>query len=143
MTVCLLVYFLSVGSMSTLLDPLEDLPPGIAQYEDYHTIDWQREIARDRMRHRFIVGRWRAGQCFEKLKSAHDAWSGWICVLLVGCVAGEVLLVTYTCSCTYGRVLNLYCMNYFTILASKCTRPGGWFMQYHRGLRDCQTQLKD
>jgi len=74
--------------VTTLLDPLEDLPPGIAQYEDYHTIDWQREIARDRMRHRFIVGRWRKGQCFEKLKSAHDAWSGWICVLLVGCVAG-------------------------------------------------------
>jgi len=74
--------------MSTLLDPLEDLPPGIAQYEDYHTIDWQREIARDRMRHRFIVGRWRTGRCFEKLKSAHDAWSGWICVLLVGCIAG-------------------------------------------------------
>jgi len=78
--------------MSTLLDPLEDLPPGIAQYEDYHTIDWQREIARDRMRHRFIVGRWRGGRCFEKLKSAHDAWSGWICVLLVGCVAGKALM---------------------------------------------------
>ena len=26
-------------------------------------------------------------------------------------------------------VLTLYCMNYFTILASKCTQPGGWFMQ--------------
>lgn len=74
--------------MSTLLDPLDDLPPGIAEYEDYHTIDWQREIARDRMRHRFIVGRWRTGRCFEKMKSAHDAWSGWICVLLVGCVTG-------------------------------------------------------
>jgi len=79
--------------MNTLLDPLEDLPPGIAQYEDYHTIDWQREIARDRMRHRFIVGRWRTGKCFEKLKSAHDAWSGWICVLLVGCVTGEFLVI--------------------------------------------------
>jgi len=26
-------------------------------------------------------------------------------------------------------VLTLYCMNYFTILASKCTWPGGWSMQ--------------
>jgi len=25
--------------------------------------------------------------------------------------------------------LTLYCMNYFTILASKCTWPGGWSMQ--------------
>lgn len=74
--------------MSTLLDPLDELPPGIAQYEDYHTIDWQREIARDRMRHRFIVGRWRTGRWFERLMSAHDAWSGWICVLLVGCFTG-------------------------------------------------------
>jgi len=84
---------LCAGSMNTLLDPLEDLPPGIAQYEDYHTIDWQREITRDRRRHRFIVSRWRGGQCFEKLKSAHDAWSGWICVLLVGCVAGKLRLI--------------------------------------------------
>lgn len=26
--------------------------PGLGQYEDFHTIDWQRDIARDRMRHR-------------------------------------------------------------------------------------------
>ena len=32
----------------------EDIP-GIGQYEDFHTIDWQRDIARDRMRHRYIV----------------------------------------------------------------------------------------
>lgn len=29
--------------------------PGIGQYEDFHTIDWQRDIARDRMRHRYIA----------------------------------------------------------------------------------------
>lgn len=32
----------------------EDIP-GLGQYEDFHTIDWQRDIARDRMRHRYIV----------------------------------------------------------------------------------------
>lgn len=32
----------------------EDIP-GIGQYEDFHTIDWQRDIARDRMRHRYIA----------------------------------------------------------------------------------------
>ena len=26
--------------------------PGLGQYDDFHTIDWQRDIARDRMRHR-------------------------------------------------------------------------------------------
>ena len=28
--------------------------PGLGQYDDFHTIDWQRDIARDRMRHRYI-----------------------------------------------------------------------------------------
>ena len=26
----------------------------------------------------------------EKVKGAHDAWSGWLCVLLVGCAAGKI-----------------------------------------------------
>ena len=29
--------------------------PGLGQYDDFHTIDWQRDIARDRMRHRHIA----------------------------------------------------------------------------------------
>lgn len=29
--------------------------PGIGQYDDFHTIDWQRDIAKDRMRHRYIL----------------------------------------------------------------------------------------
>jgi hypothetical protein len=33
----------------------DDDIPGIGQYDDFHTIDWQRDIARDRMRHRYIV----------------------------------------------------------------------------------------
>jgi hypothetical protein len=35
--------------------------PGIGQYEDFHTIDWQRDIARDRMRHRYIVKKRQVG----------------------------------------------------------------------------------
>ena len=26
--------------------------PGLGQYDNFHTIDWQRDIARDRTRHR-------------------------------------------------------------------------------------------
>jgi len=72
---------------TNLMDALEDLPPGIGQYDDFHTIDWLRDIARDRMRHRQITKKFKDG-CFEKLKGAHDAWSGWVCVLLVGCATG-------------------------------------------------------
>lgn len=70
------------------MDTLEDLPPGIGQYDDFHTIDWLRDIARDRMRHRHIMKKKQEG-LLEKLKSAHDAWSGWVCVLLVGVATGK------------------------------------------------------
>ncbi|XP_076446776.1 H(+)/Cl(-) exchange transporter 4-like isoform X1 [Babylonia areolata] len=71
-----------------LMDTLDDLPPGIGQYDDFHTIDWLRDIARDRMRHRHIVKKRQDGW-WEQLKSAHDAWSGWVCVFLVGLAAGS------------------------------------------------------
>ncbi|XP_073840234.1 chloride channel protein 3 [Musca autumnalis] len=73
-------------------EPHDDIP-GIGQYDDFHTIDWQRDIARDRMRHRYIVKK-RQDSLWDLVKGAHDAWSGWLCVLLVGiaagCVAGMV-----------------------------------------------------
>lgn len=74
------------------MDTLDDLPPGIGQYDDFHTIDWLRDIARDRMRHRHIVKKRQDGW-MEQLKSAHDAWSGWVCVFLVGLAAGELWTV--------------------------------------------------
>ncbi|ELU04325.1 hypothetical protein CAPTEDRAFT_175229 [Capitella teleta] len=81
------VSFSSSPGSTNLMDTLEDLPPGIGQYDDFHTIDWLRDIARDRTRHRHIQKK-RQESCFEKVKSAHDAWSGWVCVLFVGCAAG-------------------------------------------------------
>lgn len=45
------------------------------------------------MRHRYIVKK-RQDSLWDLVKGAHDAWSGWLCVLLVGiaagCVAGMV-----------------------------------------------------
>ncbi|XP_065348820.1 H(+)/Cl(-) exchange transporter 4 isoform X1 [Cloeon dipterum] len=63
--------------------------PGIGQYEDFHTIDWQRDIARDRMRHRYIIKKKQNSIC-DLIRGAHDAWSGWVCVLLVGLFTGAV-----------------------------------------------------
>ena len=64
----------------------EDIP-GLGQYDDFHTIDWQRDIARDRMRHRYIVKK-KQESLMDLIKGAHDAWSGWVCVLLVGLTSG-------------------------------------------------------
>ncbi|KAI4471737.1 chloride channel protein [Holotrichia oblita] len=63
--------------------------PGIGQYEDFHTIDWQRDIARDRMRHRYIIKK-KQDSVWSLIQGAHDAWSGWLCVLLVGLFTGVV-----------------------------------------------------
>lgn len=56
----LIVNFLSICSG-------DDDIPGIGQYEDFHTIDWQRDIARDRMRHRYIVKK-RQDSCWDFIK---------------------------------------------------------------------------
>lgn len=65
----------------------EDAIPGLGQYDDFHTIDWQRDIARDRTRHRYIIKK-KEESWWDLLKGAHDAWSGWVCVLIVGILSG-------------------------------------------------------
>lgn len=77
------------GDGSSGNQDMEDLPPGIGQYDDFHTIDWQRDIARDRMRHRYIVKK-RGESICDLIRGFHDAWSGWLCVLLAGLAAGVV-----------------------------------------------------
>lgn len=69
---------------------MDELPLGIGQYDDFHTIDWQRDIARDRMRHRYIVKKRTLSIC-DLLRGFHDAWSGWLCVLLSGLAAGKIV----------------------------------------------------
>lgn len=70
-----------------MMDTMDNLRLGIGQYDDFHTIDWLRDIGQDRTRHRNLIKKQRHG-CWQRLLSAHDAWSGWLCVLLVGCAAG-------------------------------------------------------
>lgn len=86
------ISFVGGISFSGLTDTSEDIP-GIGQYDDFHTIDWQRDIAKDRRRHRYIVKK-RQNSFWDLIVGAHDAWSGWVCVLLVGlctgCIAGVI-----------------------------------------------------
>lgn len=65
----------------------EDIP-GLGQYDDFQTIDWQRDLAKDRMRHRYLT-KHKKDSVLDFIKSTHDAWSGWLCVFLVGLAAGE------------------------------------------------------
>ncbi|KAK6057739.1 hypothetical protein COOONC_04699, partial [Cooperia oncophora] len=66
---------------------IDNAPPLFSKYGDFHTIDWQRDLARDRLRHKLIVGK-RVDFPWGILQSAWDAGAGWICVLMVGLAAG-------------------------------------------------------
>ncbi|KAI6197003.1 Chloride channel protein [Aphelenchoides besseyi] len=58
------------------------------KYDDFHTIDWPRDLARDRMRHKYVDSRKESP--LGMLYALWDAGSGWVCVLLVGLAAGTI-----------------------------------------------------
>ena len=70
-----------ISSPATSAEPSEDPIPGIGGYDDFQTIDWQRDLARDRMHHRYVTKR-KDDSVLSAIKAAHDAWSGWVCVLV-------------------------------------------------------------
>ncbi|XP_035223469.1 H(+)/Cl(-) exchange transporter 5-like isoform X2 [Stegodyphus dumicola] len=68
---------------------LDDLPPGVGQYDDFHTIDWLRDLARDRYRHKYITRKMKESVS-ALIKGYCDKVSGWICVFFVGVAAGSL-----------------------------------------------------
>jgi hypothetical protein len=47
---------------------------------------------RDRMRHRHIVKKKKESIC-DLIRGAHDAWSGWVCVLLVRLYQNRIIVL--------------------------------------------------
>jgi chloride channel 3/4/5 len=65
------------------------------RYGNFHTIDWLRDLAKDRFRHKWLVREAQRGLTFEKVQAMFDAASGWLCVLLVGLGAGLCLFSAF------------------------------------------------
>ena len=57
-------------------------------YENFQTIDWLKDLMRSRIRHRNIRAQ-RRKSWRKRFGYWFDAWSGWICVILVGISAGR------------------------------------------------------
>jgi chloride channel 3/4/5 len=57
------------------------------KYDDFDTIDWTRDRQQDRVRIR-RMHKMKKGTYLERMSEAHDAWSGWLVVLLVGLSCG-------------------------------------------------------
>lgn len=93
--------------------------PGIGQYDDFHTIDWQRDIARDRMHHRYIIKK-KQDSIWDLIKGVHDAWSGWVCVLLVGIATGGVAGVIDIGASWMSDLKNGICPQAFWLNQEQC-----------------------
>ena len=62
----------------------------VEKYGNFHTIDWLKDLSKDRFRHLWLQEEKRKGKFFEKFQAFHDAYSGWFCVLLVGISSGII-----------------------------------------------------
>ena len=70
-----------------IADEHESITNDDITYDDFDTIDWTRYQQRDRVRVRRMKIL-KLGTLLERLKEAHDAWSGWLVLLLVGISTG-------------------------------------------------------
>lgn len=69
-------------------DEVDDLYTDVnITYDDFDTIDWTRDRQQDRARMRRMK-KLKKGTVFERIMEAHDAWSGWLVVLMVGISCG-------------------------------------------------------
>ncbi len=57
------------------------------KYGNFHTIDWMRDITKDRFRNSWLQKETKKG-LFEKFQFLFDATSGWFAILLMGISAG-------------------------------------------------------
>lgn len=88
-------------------------------YDDFQTIDWLKDLMRDRLRHRLL--RTKSYQSlFNKILMYHDAWSGWLCVLLVGLSAGVIAAVIDIGTSWISHLKQGICLNAFWLNREQC-----------------------
>lgn len=98
-------------------------------YDDFQTIDWLKDLMRDRFRHRLL--RAKTHHSFlNKLLMYHDAWSGWLCVLLVGLSAGVIAAVIDIGTNWISHLKSGICLNAFWLNREQCCTYD--FLEDHR-----------
>ncbi len=88
-------------------------------YDDFQTIDWLKDLMRDRFRHRLLRAKTHQS-FFNKLLMYHDAWSGWLCVLLVGLSAGVIAAVIDIGTSWISHLKHGICLNAFWLNREQC-----------------------
>lgn len=92
---------------------------GDTHYDDFHTIDWLKDLSRDRFRHRILQKR-RKENLWQQIMALHDSWSGWICVLLVGLSSGLLAAVVDIGVNWITHIKDGICVNAFWLNKPQC-----------------------
>ena len=102
-----------------LIDGVMNVDLVNTHYDDFQTIDWLKDLMRDRFRHRLL--RAKTHKSFlNKLLMYHDAWSGWLCVLLVGLSAGVIAAVIDIGTNWMSHLKHGICLNAFWLNREQC-----------------------
>ena len=109
----------SQGSKNLMDTPLIEDSSTRTHYDDFHTIDWLKDLARDRFRHR-IIQKKRKENIWQQIVTLHDSWSGWLCVLLVGLSSGVVAAVVDIGSNWITHIKDGICVNAFWLNKPQC-----------------------
>jgi hypothetical protein len=109
----------SQGSKNLMEIPLIEDSSTRTHYDDFHTIDWLKDLARDRFRHR-IIQKKKKENIWQQIVTLHDSWSGWICVLLVGLSSGLVAAVVDIGSNWITHIKEGICVNAFWLNKPQC-----------------------
>jgi hypothetical protein len=109
----------SQGSKNLMDVPVIEDSSIRTHYDDFHTIDWLKDLARDRFRHR-IIQKKRTENFLQRLITLHDAWSGWICVLLVGLSSGLAAGMVDIGTSWMTNLKDGICINAFWLNKAQC-----------------------
>jgi len=97
----------------------DDSKIGDTHYDDFHTIDWLKDLSRDRFRHR-ILQKKQKENLWQKIVTLHDSWSGWICVLLVGLSSGLLAAIVDIGVNWITHIKDGICVNAFWLNKPQC-----------------------
>ncbi|UJR28387.1 hypothetical protein I4U23_009628 [Adineta vaga] len=89
------------------------------RYEDWSTIDWLSDQARDRLRHQIITQQ-RNESSWKRFVAYHDALSGWFCVLLIAVNIGIIAAIVDIGAVWLTDIKTGICLPAFYLSREQC-----------------------
>ncbi|CAH8505410.1 unnamed protein product [Schistosoma margrebowiei] len=110
--------FLSYQSVNSINSHSTGAISKVEHYEDFETIDWVKDVSRDRCRHREL--HLNRKTCCGSIKACWDSASGWFCVLCVGLLTGFIACII-DIGCTWMSDLKEgVCLDAFWFNREQC-----------------------